>query len=80
MRHENVREEDYDTQENVSEFLVPGTTSASNLHQPKRDHEAKDPASVSQPQLVTSRGQLIEQMTNIYSRKKDAGTNQHVIL
>ena len=60
IRRAPIREEDSDTRENVSELVAAVTTLASNVSQPRRAQESKDPASMSYPQRL-------EQLTNIDS-------------
>ena len=79
-RRAGLIEDDNDTRENVSELVAAVTTLASSMLQRRRGEELNDPASMSYPQLVTTRGHLIEKLTSIDSKMKEARPNLHAIL
>lgn len=78
-RREGFIKEDKDSRENLSDFVTAVTALAPSVPQPQRGHDPKDPASMFYRQLFT-RGNLIDQLTSIDSKMKEAGPNLLAIL
>lgn len=79
-RRANIREEEDDTGETVSELGRAVNTLKSYVSQPKCAQERKYHAIISYPELVATGAHVIEQQTNIDSKMKDARQNLHAIL